>query len=138
MIRFLEANMHLVRLGGELQRAIDETHTGYFRAGGMTQDLIWEQYPYPVGPEQLLAGNSDAMTYQAIIAAKLSPPLRPRPDVLINKTGSTNGFSSYVAFIPAKKLGIVILANKNYPITSRVTAAYQILSQLDGRAVSIS
>jgi CubicO group peptidase (beta-lactamase class C family) len=56
--------------------------------------------------------------------------------VLINKTGSTNGFSGYVAFVPAKKIGIVILANKSYPIDQRVTAAYRILTRLDSEAAS--
>ncbi|HEY4074154.1 MAG TPA: class C beta-lactamase [Herbaspirillum sp.] len=136
MIRFIEANMQAAGLDGKLQHAITDTHTGYFTAGPMTQDLIWEQYPYPVALEQLLAGNADMMAYQAVPATRLGPPLAPRTNVLINKTGSTNGFAAYVAFIPAKKTGIVILANKNYPIAPRVTAAYQILTQLDRQAVS--
>jgi beta-lactamase class C len=48
LIRFVEANMNLIQLSDSLQRAVTQTHTGYFQAGPMTQDLIWEQYPYPV------------------------------------------------------------------------------------------
>jgi CubicO group peptidase (beta-lactamase class C family) len=136
MIGFIEANMQVTKLDGKLQRAIADTHKGYFKSGEMIQGLIWEQYPFPVELKQVLAGNSDTMTYQATIATRLSPPLPPQPDVLINKTGSTNGFAAYVAFIPAQKLGIVILANKNYPIDARVTAAYQILTALDSRTAS--
>jgi len=32
--------------------------------------------------------------------------------------------------VPAEKIGVVILANKNYPIPERVTAAYRILTAL--------
>jgi beta-lactamase class C len=136
MIRFIQANMQEADLDGKLQRAISDTHTRYFKAGPITQDLIWEQYPYPVTLEQLLAGNADAMAYQAIPATQISPPLPPQMNVLLNKTGSTNGFAAYVAFIPTQKIGIVMLANKNYPIAARVTAAYQILEQLDHQAAS--
>ncbi len=54
--------------------------------------------------------------------------------MLINKTGSTNGFGAYVAFVPARGIGVVILANRNYPIAARVQAAYRILAALDGEA----
>ncbi|OND01394.1 serine hydrolase [Burkholderia pseudomallei] len=36
----------------------------------------------------------------------------PRQDAWTNKTGSTNGFSAYVAFVPSKRIGVVIPANK--------------------------
>lgn len=130
MIRFLEANMNLIQLDPKFQRAITDTHTGYFKAGSMTQDLIWEQYPYPVQLKTLLDGNSSAMVFNATPVTEIEPPQPPREDVWINKTGSTNGFGAYVAFIPKKRLGIVILANKNFPIDERVTAAYRILTSL--------
>jgi len=135
LIRFVEANINPIGLDEKLQRAISATHTGYFKAGPMTQDLIWEQYPYPVALKTLLEGNSQKIIFNATPVTQLNPPEQPRDDVWINKTGSTNGFGAYVAFVPNKRLGIVILANKSYPIADRVTAAYQILMSLvDGKS----
>jgi beta-lactamase class C len=130
MIHFVEANMGMIKLNGELQRAITDTHTGYFQAGVMTQDLIWEQYAYPVELKTLLEGNSYQMILEATPVTPITPPMEPRRDVLINKTGTTNGFGAYVAFVPEKQMGIVILANKNYPIADRITIAHQIFSKL--------
>jgi beta-lactamase class C len=130
MNRFIAENMKLIRLEPALQRAITLTHSGYFTAGPLTQDLIWEQYPYPVPPKTVLDGNAQAMVLNATPATRITPPLAPRDDVWINKTGSTNGFGSYIAFIPQKRLGIVILANRNIPNEARVEAAYRILTAL--------
>jgi beta-lactamase class C len=96
----------------------------------MTQDLIWEQYPYPVALKTLLEGNSPAMIFDATPVTEINPPEAPQRNVWINKTGSTNGFGAYVAFVPAKHLGIVIVANRNFPIEERVTIAYKILTSL--------
>lgn len=131
MTRFIEANMGEVRLAPKLQQAVTATHTGYFRSGPLTQDLIWEQYASPVDLKTLQAGNSSSMILDATPATRITPPEPPRDDVWINKTGSTNGFATYIAFIPQRHLGIVLLANKNYPIEDRVAAAYAILSALD-------
>jgi len=129
LVRFVEANLNLIQLDPKVQRAITATHTGYFKAGPMIQDLIWEQYPSPVALKTLLAGNSPEMI-QGMPVVAIEPPVAPREDVWINKTGSTSGFGAYVAFVPQKRLGIVILANKNYPNEERVTAAYKILEAL--------
>ncbi|RKP48173.1 beta-lactamase [Trinickia fusca] len=130
MIRFMQANMSMIELDAKLQRAVTATHTGYFTAGPMTQDLIWEQYPYPVALKTLLEGNSPHVIFNAIPATRITPPKAPSSDAWINKTGSTNGFGAYVAFVPEKRLGIVILANKNFPIEERVAMAYKILTNL--------
>jgi beta-lactamase class C len=126
----LEINMGLIRVDRTLQRAIIATHTAYFGAGELTQDLIWEQYLYPVGLKRLLAGNSPTMLFEAVPATELRPPHAPQANAWLNKTGSTDGFAAYAAFIPEKKLGIVILANKSYPINDRVTAGYDIFTAI--------
>ena len=129
MIRFVNANMGLEKLDGKLQQAIANTHTGYFSVGAMTQDMIWEQYGYPAALKTLIETNSGALL-KTVPVSEVSPPMKTRGDVFINKTGSTNGFGAYVAFIPEQKLGIVILANKNYPNEDRVAVAYEILNGL--------
>ncbi|MBN3766012.1 beta-lactamase [Burkholderia sp. Ac-20365] len=133
MLRFIDANMKQVKLDPQLQRAIVDTHTGYFKAGPMTQDLIWEQYPYPVALTALMEGNAPSMALDANPVTAITPPVAPRDDVWINKTGSTNGFGSYVAFVPQKRMGIVILGNRNFPILDRVAAAHKILTSLEQR-----
>ncbi|MDO9412415.1 MAG: class C beta-lactamase [Pseudolabrys sp.] len=130
MIHYVEVNMGLGATSEKMARAVKATHTGYFRSGEIIQDLIWEQYPYPVTLEKITAGNSSAMIFNANPAMAIEPPMSPRGDVIINKTGSTGGFGAYVAFVPDKKLGIVMLANKSYPNEARVKAAHQIFSKL--------
>ena len=39
LIRFVEANMGLIKLDQQLQHAITDTHTGYLKAGALTQ--VW-------------------------------------------------------------------------------------------------
>lgn len=130
MIRYLQANIDPAKLEASLKRAVEGTHVGYFKIDGMLQGLGWEQYPYPVSLKNLEAGNSETMIWEANPVSALVPPQTPPPATLFNKTGSTSRFGAYAAFVPSKKIGIVILANKNYPIPARVKAAHAILEQL--------
>lgn len=130
MLSFLEANIDSAKLDDILRRAIAATHVGYYRIGPMTQGLGWESYPYPVSLEQLLAGNSTDMARKPNKAEKIDPPAEARADAFLNKTGSTNGFGAYAAFVPARRIGIVLLANKAYPNPARVSAAHGILTAL--------
>jgi beta-lactamase class C len=130
MIRFVQENVDPSGLPATLREAVTRTHAGYFHAGPMTQDLVWEQYPYPVALPSLLDGNSPKTIFQATRVTAIVPPQPPARNAWLNKTGSTNGFAAYVAFVPSKRLGIVLLANADYPIADRVTAAYRILNAL--------
>ncbi|WP_404809922.1 class C beta-lactamase [Microvirga lenta] len=130
MIRYVEVNMGIGTVPEKVARAVEATHAGYFRSGELIQDLIWEQYPYPVALEKIVAGNSTTMIMNATPAEAINPPMAPRGDVLLNKTGSTSGFGAYVAYVPEKRIGIVMLANKPYPNEARVKAAHRVLSRL--------
>ena len=131
LIHFAQLNMGLGSTSETVRRALADTHVGYYQVGPMTQDLVWEQYPYPVELKALLDGNSNTMAYETNAAVALTPAQAPQQQVWINKTGSTNGFGGYIAFIPAKKQAVVILANKNYPNAARVELAYAILAALN-------
>ena len=131
LLRFAELNIGVGNPSSIVKRAILDTHAAYFQIGPMTQDLIWEQYPYPVTLKTLLAGNADAMVYENNKAIALNPPMAPQANVWLNKTGSTSGFGGYIAVVPAQKQAVVILANKNYPNSARIELAYTILKALN-------
>nr|WP_035582723.1 class C beta-lactamase [Halomonas sp. TG39a] len=131
VLTFVEAHMEAPGLDDEpLRQALAATRTGYFEFGDMTQGLGWESYAYPVTLEQLLAGNSLEMILEPNAANRLTPPLAPRQEAFYNKTGATNGFGGYVAFVPSEQIGIVLLANRNYPNQARIEAAHHILTAL--------
>nr|AAL49969.1 cephalosporinase [Shewanella algae] len=128
MLHYLEANMGLKPLSPQIAGAIKKTHKGYYDTSSFTQALGWEIYEYPLTLSKLLEGNSREMASQPTKVKASDDIVEKTGEVWINKTGSTGGFGAYVAFIPAKKLAIVMLANKNYPISARVEAAYKILT----------
>lgn len=136
MLHFVQTNISPAGLTPDLQRAIGITHAGYYRVGEMTQGLGWERYPYPISLESLQAGNSPAMALESQPATRLLPPEFEPSDSLFNKTGSTGGFGAYAVFVPSQNLGLVMLANKNYPNAARIKAAYAILSALDKHATT--
>ncbi|WAJ39736.1 PRC family class C beta-lactamase [Pseudomonas sp. GOM7] len=131
MLRFIDANLHPNRLPAPLRQAISSTHRGYYQIGDMTQALGWERYAYPISLEQLQAGNSAEMALQPQPVERFSVPKPAEGDLLLNKTGSTNGFGAYILLLPARDTGLVILANRNYPNADRVRLALQLLDAIE-------
>lgn len=132
MLTFIDANMEDSALDETLREALKTTRMGYVDMGDMTQGLGWERYTYPVSLDQLQAGNSLEMVLEANDANRLQPPLPASSDMWFNKTGSTNGFGAYAAFVPSQRIGIIMLANRNYPNQARIAAAHHILTTLAG------
>ena len=130
LARFVAIQMQIVDVPADMQSAIEETRKGYFKAGNTTQALIWEQYDHSAKLEDLIAGNSTRMSMEPNAVTAIEPSLEPQQNVWVNKTGSTSGFGGYVVFRPAEKLGIVMLANKNYANEARVEAAFKIMAAL--------
>ncbi|MGP4119435.1 class C beta-lactamase [Psychrobacter aquimaris] len=127
MTHFMAANMGLVPLDKDIQQALDNNRKGYYQASTFTQGLGWEMYPYPTTLTALLEGNSMEVVLKPQTITTDKHPTAVLNNVWVNKTGATNGFGGYIAYIPAQKSGVVILANKNYPNADRVKAAYTIL-----------
>ena len=134
MIRFVEANLDPARLDPPLRRAVEGTRIGHVRMDAMVQGLGWELLPYPLSLERLQAGNADPVRFELQPAARLDPPQVSDGATLFNKTGSTNGFGAYVAFVPAKRIGLVMLANRALPIPARIAAAHAVLEALAAEA----
>ncbi|WP_242658973.1 class C beta-lactamase [Vibrio sp. 10N.222.47.A9] len=129
MIQFIEANMGIVPLDANIKHALENSHIGYFDTKTFTQAIGWEAYNYPTSLSKLLEGNSSDVILNAKPVTQ-SMTANLGSDVWFNKTGSTGGFGAYVAYVPSEKVGVVILANKNYPNTERVEAAYDIINSI--------
>ncbi|MFK3660069.1 class C beta-lactamase [Scandinavium sp. NPDC088450] len=133
MAAFMQANIAPQQLPASdetLKKAIGTAQQGYYKIGDMYQGLGWEIYPWPINPQQVITASGNEVALKASPAERQTPVRPATPASWLHKTGSTNGFGAYIAFVPEKKLGIVMLANKNYPNPVRVTAAWKILHAL--------
>ena len=135
LLRFVEAQLGLIEVTPAMRRALAATQVGQFKAGPMTQALIWEWYPLPVSDIDLAVGNGDAMVLKPNPVTRLDSPRAPPADSLVNKTGATNGFGAYAAFIPGRKIGLVLMANRNHPTAVRLTLAKQVFAALSIRGI---
>lgn len=113
-----------------LKQGLTLAQSRYWRAGSLYQGLGWEMLNWPVEAKTIVEGSDNKVALAPLPVAEVTPPVAPVQASWVHKTGSTGGFGSYVAFIPEKQLGIVMLANKSYPNPVRVAAAYRILTTL--------
>jgi beta-lactamase class C len=131
MARWVQSNMNAHDIKEKtLRKGIELAQSRYWQIGEMYQGLGWEMLNWPVNPDVIIDGSDSKVALAPLPVNAITPPTPAVRGSWVHKTGATGGFGSYVAFIPEKKLGIVMLANKNYPNPARVAAAYQILNSL--------
>uniref|UniRef100_A0A8H9Z0I6 Beta-lactamase n=1 Tax=Pseudomonas tritici TaxID=2745518 RepID=A0A8H9Z0I6_9PSED len=131
MASWVQANMNPAGVKDEmLKQGIELAQSRYWRIGEMYQGLGWEMLNWPVKAKTVVDGSDNRIALAPLTAVEVNPPAPAVKASWVHKTGSTGGFGSYVAFIPEKNIGIVMLANKSYPNPARVDAAYRILATL--------
>jgi len=131
MASWVQANMTPSEVkDASLQKGILLAQSRYLQVGDMYQGLGWEMLNWPMKAAIAVDGSDNKVALAPQSAVEINPPAPALKASWVHKTGSTGGFGSYVAFIPEKNLGIVMLANKSYPNPARVEAAYHILSAL--------
>ena len=127
MLSFLNSNLDVEKNSSKIKTAILETHKGYFKLGNMTQALGWETFSYPTTLEILQESNSESVVMQSNPVIK---DISQSKSKVFHKTGSTNGFGTYVLFIPEKGFGLVMLMNKRIPNEERIKAAYNVFNTI--------
>lgn len=135
MTRFLDAHLGNLALDEEMTRALARTRMSEFETAFYAQAMIWEGYRWPVEAAELEAGNAADM-------AMTPRPMTHRAEKsldgawFLNKTGATNGFGSYIAMVPSERIGVVVLANRNYPNPVRAEAALRLITAILDQAAS--
>lgn len=130
MLRLLDLELGNIEGSLELTSALERTRQGQTKTPYYVQGMIWEQYPWPTSLDVMVKGAGYSFVGRPKPVERIDPPLPPQQNVILHKTGSTNGFGAYVAFLPGEDLGIVVLANRNYPNKARIQATYDLIQKL--------
>ncbi|MGL4675199.1 MAG: class C beta-lactamase, partial [Wohlfahrtiimonas sp.] len=131
LARWAQINMHPTIVDEQfLQQGIALALHRYYQIGNMYQGLGWEMYNLPLNEEIIVKNSDNAEALAPRDAKEITPPIQNIQSSWVHKTGATGGFGAYIAFVPEKDFGIVILANKNYPNIERVKVALKIFNEL--------
>jgi beta-lactamase class C len=145
--RFFKAAYGLKMMAGDMQKFLGAaiglpgtpprvmwpmrlTQSIYVKYADQLQGLGWSIHPLSDNHLSALLQKNQANFGPARVQTIYERPLYDG-NALIDKTGETNGFRAYIAVIPNKKTGIVILANKNVPRAVIVKTGRELLFKLN-------
>ena len=117
MLSFLKAALGVADIDPSLKEAMKITQTKHISIkNGISYGLGWQI-------------NDLSCLYSSYISTSISNCLAQSikksdklfsGNLLVDKTGTTNGFQAYIAAIPAEKIGVVILMNRSLPAGYKV------------------
>ena len=106
------------------------TQTAFVRLADKDQGLGWQIHPITTQTMPRLLNEPDSMNFGPVPVAEIYDKPTYNGNALIDKTGATDGFRTYVAVIPNKKSGIVILTNKYVSNGQLVNTGRELLFKL--------
>jgi beta-lactamase class C len=108
---FLKAAVGLPGTPEDIHQAMKLSQTPRLQMGDVQQALAWQVNQ--LNNKKKLLDAPDNMNLDSLPVQWLSNKnIKFNPNSLIDKTGATYGFRSYVAVIPSQQSGIVILTNR--------------------------
>lgn len=132
MLQFLKASLQLPGTPEKISDAVRLTQIAYAKTNTMSQGMAWLIYPItPKNQKDLL--NPEMNRSMGPVDAKFIDKSEQRYDgnALIDKTGGTEGFRSYIAIIPNRQSGVVILANRYISNGEIIKVGREILFSFD-------
>lgn len=133
MSKFLSAAIGLPATPESIFYPMRMTQSAYLAVGDNAQGLGWSIHEMSSDNIKTLRAGADSLGLQPHrVATVFKEPVVFNGGDLIDKTGTTDGFRAYIAVIPTRKTGIVILSNRNVPGNGVVIAAREILFKLNG------
>ncbi len=132
---FLKAALDIPGTPEDIAQAMKTSQTPYFHVEDHDQGLGWVIYPmtYPITKKEkdALLNVPIDMNRGPLTSTMISQEQRKFDgNMLIDKTGGTDGFRSYIVFIPNKKIGVTVLVNQMVSNREIVRLGREILLQL--------
>lgn len=129
MQRFLRAAIGLPGTPEKIFYPMRLTQTAYVALPGQLQGLGWHIHPITTNNMRALL-NVNALEQGPVKVGEMIEKPTYDGNALIDKTGTTAGFRAYIALIPNKKSGIVILTNRYATDKAIISAGREILFKL--------
>jgi beta-lactamase class C len=130
MLQFLKAALNVDQNPADIEKAMRVTQTAYTATPLFLQGLVWNIYPLSQYSKAQLLNPAQEMNLGPIPSKSLTKTVYDG-NALIDKTGATHGFRSYIAVIPNKQEGIVIMVNRYVNNGEIVKAGREILLNLN-------